>query len=162
MSFAVRAQIAAAEFIDASATNSALSPDFLLAAACCRWPPSGHRLAAIRAAAKNIADWGSFLQVVKRQRVAVAVWEALRSAGVESPATVAEVVVSLAQRHIHRSLQLAVETVRLQKLLTAADIPVTCSRARRWNSWLMVHFAANKRGTSTYWCRRNARKRRCD
>jgi hypothetical protein len=105
-------------------TQSALSPDFLLAAACCRWPPSAERLAAVRGAAQNIADWDSFLRVVKRQRVTVAVWEALRSAGIEPPVAVAEEFASLAQCYIHRSLQLAAETVRLQKLLSGADIPV--------------------------------------
>jgi hypothetical protein len=85
MSAAAGAQAAIAKPIALHAVNGPLSPDFLLAAACCRWPPSGRRVAAIRAAAENIHDWGSFLRLVKRQRVTVAVSEALRSAGIEPP-----------------------------------------------------------------------------
>jgi hypothetical protein len=118
------ARVTAIEPAQVRAADSILSPEFLLAAACCRWPPSGQRLAAISTTAKDIRDWDSFLRVVKRQRVTVAVCEALRLAGVEPPAAVAGELTSLAQRYIHRSLQLAAETVRLQNLLAAADIPV--------------------------------------
>jgi Uncharacterised nucleotidyltransferase len=78
----------------------------------------------IRAAAKNVTDWDSFLRVVKRQRVTVAVREALRSTGIGPPAPVADELALLAQRYLHRSLKLAAETVRLQKLVAAANIPV--------------------------------------
>jgi hypothetical protein len=119
-----RARVTVIEPAQGRAADSIHSPQFLLAAACCRWPPSGQRSAAIRTAAKNIVDWNLFLRLVKRQRVTVAVWEALRTAGVEPSAAVAGELTSLAHRYIHRSLLLAAETVRLQNLLMAADIPV--------------------------------------
>lgn len=58
-----------------------LGPEFLLAAACCRWPASSAREAAVRAAAAQVRDWEAFLQVIERHRVAGLAHEALPAAG---------------------------------------------------------------------------------
>jgi hypothetical protein len=104
-------------------TNDGISPQFVLAAACCRWPPSDERAAAIRAAAKAVNDWDDFLRVVKQHRVAVAVRQSLRAAGVAVPPAAAEELDALVQDNAHRGLKLAAETVRLQNCLVEADIP---------------------------------------
>ena len=45
--------------------DSALLPEFLLTAACCRWPPSDERAASIRDTAKRVTDWDRFMRLVK-------------------------------------------------------------------------------------------------
>lgn len=105
------------------AADKMLSQEFLLTAACCRWPPSDERAAAVGAAAKRVTDWDRFLSVVKRHRVVMLVQAALRAATIEAPPVVAGEMNTLVQRHVRRGLRLAAETVRLQNLLTAAGIP---------------------------------------
>jgi hypothetical protein len=99
------------------------SPEFLLVAACCRWPLSQSRNAAVQAAAAPIADWNAFFVAARRQRVAGLVHEALLAAGVQLPAAPAAEFARRAQAIFRRNLLLATETCRLQKLLDAADIP---------------------------------------
>jgi putative nucleotidyltransferase-like protein len=99
------------------------SPEFILVAACCRWPPSGERVAGIRAAAEKISDWNRFLRIVKHHRVTVLVREALRIAAIEPPPSIGAEMDTLVQRHVRRGLKLASETVRLQSLLTEGGIP---------------------------------------
>lgn len=108
----------AAVRIDAS------EPEFRLAAACCRWPPSETRDAAIRSAAAGTIDWRRFLKVAERQRVAGLVHNALLSAGVAPPAAIAQKLATDAQRIVRHNLISGVETVRLQNLFAAAEIPV--------------------------------------
>jgi len=121
---AAQAPLAAIEGIEICKTNSALAPEFLLTAACCRWPASQTRAAAVRDAAKNVTDWDRFLAVVQRHRVIVLAYNALRAAGIALPPAVAKELESRAQRIIHRSLNSAAETARLQNLITVAGTPV--------------------------------------
>jgi hypothetical protein len=100
-----------------------LSPDSLLTAACCSWPPSDERAASIRAAAQDIADWDRFLTVVKTHRVAVQVRQALRASAIGLPFAIVGELDALVQRSVRHGLKLAAETARLQNLLTAAGIP---------------------------------------
>jgi hypothetical protein len=106
------------------AARDAPSREFLLTAACCRWPPSESRNAAIRAAAAGVTDWSCFLRVVKRHRVVGLVHTALLSACVELPSPVAQELASGALRIARQNLVLVAETVRLQRALDAACIPV--------------------------------------
>jgi hypothetical protein len=46
-------------------TGNATSPEFLLVGACCRWPPSVERAAAIGAAANEVSDWVRFLRLIE-------------------------------------------------------------------------------------------------
>src|SRR5690349_15011133 len=100
-----------------------MSPEFLLTAACCRWPPSNEHAAAIRAAVKDVTDWDHFLRLVKRHRVAMLVVEALRQSAVEVPPAISDELHHVAKRNVRGGLKLAVESYRLQSLLTAAGIP---------------------------------------
>ena len=99
------------------------SPEFLLVAACCRWPPSQSRNAAVLAAAAPVADWDAVVLAAQRQRVAGLVHDALSAAGVQLPAAPAAEFARRAQAIFGKNLLLAAETCRLQTLLQAAAIP---------------------------------------
>jgi hypothetical protein len=99
------------------------SPEFLLVAACCRWPPSRSRNAAVQAAAAPVADWNAVALTAQRQRVAGLVYDTLLAAGVQLPAAPAAEFARRAQAIFRKNLLLAAETYRLQKLLDAAEIP---------------------------------------
>jgi hypothetical protein len=103
--------------------TSLASPAFLLVAACCRWPPSQSRNAAVQAAAAPVADWNAVVVTARRQRVAGLVYEALLTAGVQLPAAPAAEFARRAQAIFRKNLLLAAEMCRLQKLLDAAKIP---------------------------------------
>lgn len=94
-------------------------PEFLLAAACCRWPPAPARDEAIRIAAHGI-DWDRFARVVKRQRIAGLVDAALRAAGIAPPDAVAATIARQAHRIARQNLAAASETARLTALIAAA------------------------------------------
>jgi hypothetical protein len=106
------------------AASDALAPEFFLAAACCRWPPSEARNAAVRSTAASVTDWNQFLWLVRRQRVAGLVHDALLLAGIDSPSATAKKLGAWAARITRRNSVLAAETVRLQRVLKTADIPV--------------------------------------
>jgi hypothetical protein len=99
------------------------SAEFVLTAACCRWPPSQSRDRAVRAAASNV-HWQRFAQVVRRHRVDGLVQAALLAADVEPPPAVAVTLAKRARAITRRNLGLAAESMRLQGLLDAAGIPV--------------------------------------
>lgn len=104
--------------------SDALAPEFRLIAACCRWPPSESRNAVVRAAAAAVANWNDFLWLVNRQRVAGLAHDALSSARIELPPATAQKLKAQAHHILQRNLRYAAETVRLQRALAAADIPV--------------------------------------
>jgi hypothetical protein len=107
-----------------AAAIAAETPEFHLAAACCRWPPSQARNAAIRAAAAGVIDWTLFSRLVKRQRVGGLVHDALLSAALGPPSTVADDLAAQARQIARRNLLAAAETGRLQRLFDAANIRV--------------------------------------
>ena len=98
-------------------------PELRLAAACCRWPPSPLRDAAVRDAAVGI-DWTRFGRVVVRQRVAGLVEAGLKAAAAIAPNDIAEPIARQAKRTVHRNLIAAGETTRLTRLIAAAGYPV--------------------------------------
>jgi hypothetical protein len=100
-----------------------LAPEFLLAVACCRWPPSPARNAAVGAAATGVVDWNEFLRVVRRQRVVGLVSDALAAAAVDVPAAIAQQLASRVQRIARDNLALAAEVGRLVCIFQAAQIP---------------------------------------
>ncbi|HZZ90824.1 MAG TPA: nucleotidyltransferase family protein [Caulobacteraceae bacterium] len=102
-----------------------LPPAFRLACACCAWPPSPKRDAAVRAASAPV-DWERFLRVVARQRVPGLAHAALRAAGVRPPPGAGEALARAAQSGAARALALAAESVRLQALLRAEAIEALC------------------------------------
>jgi hypothetical protein len=99
------------------------SPEFLLIAACCRWPPSQSRNAAVGAAAAPVADWNAVVMAARRQRVVGLVYDALPATAVRLPAAPAAELARRAQAISRKNLLLAAETCRLQELLDAAGIP---------------------------------------
>src|SRR5580700_8419497 len=96
------------------AASDALAPEFLLAAACCRWPASQPRNVAVRNAAAGVTDWNHFLWLVRRQRIAGLVHDALLAAGINLPSAIAKKLGAWAARIGRRNSVLAAETVRLQ------------------------------------------------
>lgn len=94
-----------------------LSPELSLLAACCRWPPSPAREAAVLAAARDV-DWAHFTRVVARHRVAALALDGLRRAGLEPPA---EVAASAASAGLG-ALAMARETLRLNKAFGEAGL----------------------------------------
>jgi Uncharacterised nucleotidyltransferase len=102
--------------------GAGFTAEFLLTAACCRWPPSELRTAAVRATAAEI-DWDEFLRLVRRQRVIGLAHEALQSAGIDCPAALAKELSQRSQQIVQQNLSLATETVRLQRAFEAAQIP---------------------------------------
>ena len=98
-------------------------PELLLAAACCRWPPSPVRDAAVRAAATGI-DWPRFGRVVVRQRIGGMVEAALRKAQVVAPPPVTDLIARQAMRIARRGMLSAAETVRVVAAIEQAGYPV--------------------------------------
>ncbi len=96
-----------------------LSAEFLLTAACCRWPASPERDAAVRARARTV-DWQRFLAVVRRQRVEGLAHAALASADVAPAPEVQRELAAAAAQTARQNLGFAAESVRLQRLFTAA------------------------------------------
>lgn len=118
-------------------------PEFLLAAACCRWPPSPARDAAVQRAAAGV-DWARFGHVVQRQRIAGLVDLALKAAGVAVPAATAAMIGQHAKRIVLHNLFAAAETARLIRLIEAAGYPVLTVKgvalgARAYGSIALKH-----------------------
>jgi hypothetical protein len=98
-------------------TRETLSPELALLAACCRWPPSPAREAAVRAAAEGV-DWTQFARVVARHRVAALALDGLRRAGIEPPAAVS----AEAAKAGLGALAMARETLSLQRAFGEAGL----------------------------------------
>lgn len=106
----------------ASRRVDALIPEFRLAAACCRWPPSPERDEAVLAAASEVRDWPLFLRVVRRQRVEGLVHEALSRSSAELPPEVRAELASSAGMIARQNLAFAAESARVQRLFADAKI----------------------------------------
>jgi len=96
--------------------SAAINREFALVAACCLWPPSPHRNAAITAVAEEPIDWARFLKVVTRHRVPGLVWNGLSQAGIKTPPGIAENLKADADQTTRESLINCAETIRLQRL----------------------------------------------
>lgn len=105
-------------------SDESFSAEFLLIAACCRWPPSEARDAAIRSATLGGIDWDEFLRLVRRHRVGGLAQRALESAGADYPPGVITALKAAARQIARQNLQLAAEAVRLAGVIEAAGIPV--------------------------------------
>jgi hypothetical protein len=99
-----------------------LGHEFSFVAACCHWPPSEARCAAVKAAAELEIDWPLLLSIARRQRVEGLVSDAMSRCGIGAPAAVLAEL-SDASKHIAgENLAFAAESVRLQRLLDQAGI----------------------------------------
>ena len=98
-----------------------MTPEFRLAAACCRWPGDSRRDQAVREAALVGVDWGRFLEEVRRHRIAGLASDALTSAsGV--PDAVTGQLATEARGMVLANLKLAAESLHIQRLLDEAGV----------------------------------------
>ena len=98
-------------------------PEFFIAAACSRWPPSETRQNSIRAAAKGPVDWERFVGIVDRHRIWGLARQGLTQAGVAPPGEIDNALTAKTWAVSRRNLVLAAETARLCRLFREAAIP---------------------------------------
>ena len=98
------------------------APEFALVAACCRWPDSEARRAAIRAAARPIEDWDRVMVVAQRHRVALLLRHGLGTAGIALPPPHDRWLAARAARLTQRNLLHFAQSLRLTDMLGAAQI----------------------------------------
>jgi hypothetical protein len=96
--------------------------EFLLAAACCRWPHSQARVYAIQAASRRPIDWMHFLRVVERHRIWALANDGLRRAGVGAPVEVLHRLGLRAQEIARTNLLMVAECLKLQRMSSEAGI----------------------------------------
>src|ERR1044071_9996574 len=97
---AAQSQIAMiAEPAEVRSGRHVLPPEFLLLVACCRWPLSQERVAAIRHAAKHVRHWDEILSLLKRHRLIGFVTEAFHSAGIVLPKSAADELLTRMRRY---------------------------------------------------------------
>lgn len=101
--------------------RAVVTPEFRLAAACCRWPPSPSAVA--RVAAGPI-DWARFGRVARVHRVEGFAWTALRGSDVPLPDGIADALRVRAAPIPAHNLAFAAESVRLARLFDTAAIPL--------------------------------------
>ena len=99
------------------------TPEFSLAVACCRWPPSPQRNALISTAATGI-DWVTFARVARRHRIEGLVWAALSDSGVVVAEPTATRLRSEAMRITRANLRVAAESNRLARAFRSEGIPL--------------------------------------
>lgn len=95
--------------------TAAPSPEFLLLAACCRWPTDP---AAVTAAAQGGIDWPRLVALTRRHRVAGLVRRGLIAAGIDPPAAITQ----SCRQAVARNLLLLREAGRIAALLADAGI----------------------------------------
>jgi len=92
------------------------SAEFLLLAACCRWPTDA---TAIRAAAEAAIDWRRFVALARRHRVLGFARIGLEAAGIAAPPG----LIAGHHHQVARNLLLLDEAARLTAMLAEAGIP---------------------------------------
>ena len=101
-------------------TAGSLSPEFVLAAACCR-PGGATRDLTVRAAAEPV-DWARFGRVATRHRIEGLVHAALAAAGVTAEGAVGDALRRAAAETARAGLRMAAESSRLQGALDQAGV----------------------------------------
>ena len=107
---------------ESHSVSKQLSPEFLLVAACCRWPPSPGRDASIRVIAQGPIEWMRVLRIARRQRVEGLLHAGLASASIALPTDFRAELGVLARDIAAQSLASAAQAGRLQSLLHDAGI----------------------------------------
>ncbi len=100
--------------------TEAIPREFTLAAACCRWPASPERNAAIRKSAA--VDWTRFRRVVARHRVVGLVNHGLSQAGVDVPPDLRARFAAEASALAQSNLRQTAELLRLDRLFADAGL----------------------------------------
>lgn len=101
-----------------------VSPEFLLVAACATWPPSVDRTETIHNASKQDLDWNRLLRIAKRHEMFGLLDDGLRRASIVVPSEIKSEIRAQATVLVRENLVLAAEAANLQKLFSAADLPV--------------------------------------
>lgn len=91
--------------------------------ACCRWPRSADREAAIQREVRRGIDWTLFDKMVARHRVEGLVHDGLASAGIKPAAEVGKRINGVAAAIARQNLQFAAESMRLKARFEQAGIP---------------------------------------
>jgi hypothetical protein len=104
--------------------SPSFSREFLLAAACCRWPPSPERNEAVARAAEGPIDWDRFLRTVRRHRVEGLAASALTVVETDAPDEVRRELVGEARLIARANLLYAAEAARLRRRFEEAGISV--------------------------------------
>ncbi len=102
--------------------TAALSREFELVCACCRWPRDAAADARVRALAAEAPDWHRVVAIAERQRVQGLVAHGLRSAGVMPPAPAGERIEAAARRIVLANLALTRDMAQFRAGLDAAGI----------------------------------------
>lgn len=97
-------------------------PELDLVVACCRWPPSPARDAAVKHAAGAAIDWDFFLKVVARHRVEGLVHDALCRAGIAAPPEITGALARSASGIALQNLKFAAASMRLKDALDTAGL----------------------------------------
>jgi len=98
--------------------------EFAVVTACCIWPPSERRDQAIRNAIDDAIDWNRVYRIVKRQRVAGLVNEGLSHVSAPIPPDFVRQIQTMAGKIARQNMQSAAESIRIQRLFDAADVPL--------------------------------------
>jgi hypothetical protein len=97
-------------------------PEFALLVACAAWPPSDRRVERVRGSAAAGIDWGRFVRIVARHRMAGMAANGLFTAGIVLPAESGLALRRAAQADLVQALSTAREAARLVALLSDAEI----------------------------------------
>jgi hypothetical protein len=100
------------------------SPEFRLAIACAKWPPSDRRNEAIHAVASEPLDWARLLRVAARHQIISLIHDGLRQTRPDVPPEIADEINVQARALVRENLAMAREAMRLQRLFDQAELPV--------------------------------------
>jgi Uncharacterised nucleotidyltransferase len=100
------------------------SPEFRLAAACAIWPSSDRRQEAICTAAAEPLDWSRVLRVANRHQVVGLVHDGLKQVRLDVPPVIVREFDTRAATLVRENLEIARESLRLQRLFDDANLPV--------------------------------------
>src|SRR5262249_35144365 len=104
--------------------KSPISPEFRLAAACAAWPPSDRRTETIRNSAAGPLEWPRFLRVARRHQVIGLVHDGLARVPQAVPPEIVRETGAQAATLVRENLEMARESMRLQRIFDEADLPV--------------------------------------
>jgi hypothetical protein len=103
---------------------TSISPEFRLVAACAMWPSTDRRMEAICGAAAQPLNWTRFLRVANRHQMIGLVHHGLTQARPDLPPEVVREIDTKAATLVRENLEMARESLRLQRLFDDADLPV--------------------------------------
>src|SRR5215216_4289982 len=104
--------------------TSSFSRELRLAAACAMWPPSDRRTEAIRTAVAGPLDWPRLLRVARRHQLVGLVHEGLTRVRPNVPSHIAGELDAEAAALVRENLEMARESLRVQRLFEDAGMPV--------------------------------------